>query len=51
MEEKFLYGNIETKEENKVNVFRSEHNNSINTISGDNIYGNAQLLGHTKRLY
>lgn len=36
MEEKILYGNIETREENKVRIFRSEYNNLINTVSGDN---------------
>lgn len=38
MEEKILYGNTETREENKVIIFRSEHNGLINTISGDNVY-------------
>ena len=38
MEEKILYGNIEIREENKVRVFRSEYNNLINTVSGDNVY-------------
>lgn len=38
MEEKILYGNIEAIEENKVKIFRSEHNNSNNTVSGDNVY-------------
>lgn len=38
MEEEILFGNIETGEENKVRIFRSEHNNLINAVSGDNVY-------------
>ena len=51
MEEKRLHGNIETKEENKVKIFRSEHNNSINTVSGDNVYAEIHNCWDTQKDY
>ncbi len=51
MEEKILYGNIETREENKVRVFRSEYNNLINTVSGDNVYAEIHNCLDTQKDY
>lgn len=51
MEEKILYGNIETREENKIKIFRSEHNNLINTVSGDNVYAEIHNCWDTQKDY
>lgn len=51
MEEKILYGSMETKEENKVRIFRSEHNNLINTVSGDNVYAEIHNCWDTQKDY
>ena len=49
--EKIIYGDIETGERNKVNIFRSEHNNSINTVSGDNVYAEIHNCLDTQKDY
>lgn len=51
MEEKILYGNMETKEENKVKIFRSEHNNLIITVSGDKVYAEIHNCWDTQKNY
>lgn len=51
MKEKILYGNIETGEKNKVRIFRPEHNNLINTISGDNVYAEIHNCWDTRKDY
>lgn len=51
MEEKILYGNIETGEKNKIRIFRSEHNNLVNTVSGDDVYAEIHNCLDTQKDY
>lgn len=51
MEEKILYGNIETGEKNKVSIFRSEYNNLVNTVSGNDVYAEIHNCFDTQKDY